>query len=117
MSATDTKKSKISLWLFETGKKLKWLERVSEVNYTTLENLVFSRPICYQHRTLRDVAKPLKWTIPELLEDIVKGEYTKQGDIENVVKLCQRYGIETHYRLPSKKKSKKTEAKKEEPAA
>ena len=109
MSATEAKKSKISLWLFETGKKLKWLERVSEVNYTTLENLVFSRPLCYQHRTLRDVAKPLKWTIPELLEDIVKGEYTKQKDIENVIKLCERYGIETDYKLPEKKKAKKSE--------
>lgn len=111
---TDINKSKITLWIFETGKSLKWIERDSGVNYTTLENLVYSRPLLYRHRTLRDVAKSLKWTIPELLEDIVKAEYTTKTDKETVIKLCERYGIETDLKLPVRKKGKMVEDKKEE---
>lgn len=107
MADRQIEKSKIKMWTFETGKSVKWIERDSGVNYTTLENLVFSRPLMYHHRTLRDVAKSLKWTIPELLDDIVKAEYTSKADIATVIKLCERYGIQTDYKLPVAKKTTK----------
>lgn len=108
MTAPENK-SRIKHWMFETGKTLKWLERTSEVNYTTIEELAHSRLLMYQHRTLRDIAKAMKWSIPELLKDIVEAKYTKSEDIEKVVKLCKRYNIETNYKLPEKKKTKKSE--------
>lgn len=107
MNQKQIEKTKFSIWLFETGKTLKYVEKETGVCYPTLENLVFARLMNYRHRTLRDVAKCLKWSIPELLEDVVIKDYTTASDKTIVVKLCKRYNIPTDVKVPVRKKAKK----------
>lgn len=106
MADKQVKKTKFQEWLFDHGKHLTWVKNKTEVCYPTLENLVFARLMNYRHRTLRDVAKCLKWSIPELLEDILNKNYETAKDKAIVVKLCKRYNIPTNVKVPVRKKNK-----------
>lgn len=107
MADKQVEKTKFQEWLFETGKPLTWVREKSAVCYPTLENLVFARLLRYNHRTLRDVAKVLKWSIPDLLQDIVTKNYETAKDKKTVVTLCKRYNIPTDVKVPVRKKPQK----------
>lgn len=81
----EPKQTKFAQLLAKSPLSLKDIERMSGVNYTTLNNLIMGRKINYRDRTLRDVAACLNRSVDEVFGDHQKKELKYNTPFENIL--------------------------------